>query len=231
MLAQDLEQYLTSAYCVDSDHPAVAMLADELTNSADSDITNTLKLYYWVRDEVRYNPYALGSTRDAFKASAVLASGESWCVPKATLLTALCRAAGMPARLGYADVRNHLSTAKMRETMSTDVFYYHGYCSHYLEGQWVKSTPAFNIELCDKFGLKPLEFDGHADSLYHEFDQAGNKHMQYLHDRGEYTDVPFDEIMANFQEHYAGLMAAVNDTNQLNSNDWDTDVASETGKA
>lgn len=48
----------------------------------------------------------------------------------------------------------------------------------HLDGRWVKSTPAFNIELCEKFGLRPAEFDGAADSIYHPFELAGNRHME-----------------------------------------------------
>lgn len=57
------------------------------------------------------------------------------------------------------------SPARMREQMKTDVFYWHGYASIYLEGKWVKATPAFNIELCEKF-LRLLEFDGRTDSIH-----------------------------------------------------------------
>ena len=105
-------------------------------------------------------------------------------MPKATLLAAACRAIGIPARVGFADVRNHLSTARMREVMQTDVFYWHGYAVLLLDGAWRKATPAFNRELCERFDLLPLEFDGRADSLYHPFDRQGHRHMEYLADRG-----------------------------------------------
>ena len=74
-----------------------------------------------------------------------------------------------------------------------------------IDGKWVKATPAFNKALCDRFGLKPLEFDGINDSLFHEFDQAGNRHMEYLHERGTYADVPFAEIVETFREKYPNL--------------------------
>ncbi len=114
------------------------------------------------------------------KASTALANGYGWCVPKAALLAAACRAAGIPARVGYADVRNHLSTERLRQNMGSDLFVWHGYTDIWLDGQWLKATPAFNIELCDRFGLLPLEFDGRADSIYHPFDTAGNRHMEYV---------------------------------------------------
>ncbi len=217
-----MNEFLEPGPCVNSDHPAVQALAAELTDDSQSDLEKALALYYRVRDRIRYNPYAIAMTRETLAASHTLEVGEAWCVPKAALLAALCRAAGIPARLGFADVRNHLSTERMRQSMDTDVFYYHGYTSIFLEGKWVKATPAFNIELCEKFGLHPLEFNGREDSLYHEFDRAGNKHMEYLNDRGEYADIPLKDMLAAFEEHYPNLME------DSDAADWDADVAKET---
>jgi transglutaminase-like putative cysteine protease len=182
-----------------------------------------------VRDQVRYNPYLLSTSPDDYLASVTLAAGEGWCVTKALLLAALCRAAGIPARVGYADVRNHLSTERLRRSMQTDVFYFHGYTSLFLGERWVKATPAFNIELCEKFGLRPLEFNGRQDSLYHEFDVAGNRHMEYLNERGEYLDLPFDDLMETMRRHYPGMLAAADADGPPDARSWDADVAREVG--
>lgn len=225
----DPQNCLGPGRCIDSDHPDVVARALALTDGLSSDLDKAIALYYWARDSIRYNPYAVGRTPADFSASATLAAGEGWCVPKAALLAALCRAVGIPARVGYADVRNHLSTANLRASMQTDVFYFHGYTSIYLNGQWVKATPAFNVELCDKFGLLPLEFDGLQDSLYHAFDRAGNRHMEYLNERGDYLDVPFEEIMSLFAVHYPNLLTDSSGTTAAvpDAADWDDDVARE----
>ncbi len=144
---------------------------------------------------------------ETFRASACLARGAGFCVAKAALLTAAARAAGIPARVGFADVRNHLCTPKLRALMGTDSFVYHGYTDLYLDGRWVKATPAFDRGLCAKFGVKALDFDGRADSLFQPYDVAGRRHMEYLRDRGTRDDVPVAEIMAAFAEHYPGLTA------------------------
>jgi transglutaminase-like putative cysteine protease len=147
-------------------------------------------------------PYSIDLTVKGLRASTTLVNGRGWCVAKAILLAACCRSLKIPAQLGFADVRNHLSTRRMREQMKTDVFYWHGYTSIHLNGQWVKATPAFNIELCHKFNLRVLEFDGTADSIYHPFDLSGNRHMEYLLDRGSFDDVPIDDIIATFTKEY-----------------------------
>ena len=228
----DLTDYLQPSQFIDSDHPLLREQMTALTDHADSDLENAVTLYYWVRDDIRYNPYLVDPEPEAFRASSTLAAGEGWCVPKAILLAALCRAAGIPARVGFADVRNHLSTQRLRETMDTDIFYFHGYTSIHLEGQWVKATPAFNIELCTRFGLRPLEFNGREDSLYHEFDVAGNRHMEYLNDRGEHLDLPYVEMAGVFREYYPKMFASTGAEGGLPEGaDWEQDVNKEVGLA
>ena len=121
------------------------------------------------------------------------------------MLAAACRAAGIPARVGYADVRNHLSTERLRQNMGSDLFVWHGYTDIWLDGQWRKATPAFNIELCERFGLLPLEFDGRGDSIYHPFDRAGHRHMEYVAMHGAFDDVPLQRILDAFAVHYPNM--------------------------
>ena len=228
-----LEQYLAPGRFVDSENEKISLLAQTIINTKATDQENAIALYYWVRDSILYNPYTASMAPEAYLASVTAEAGEGWCVPKAILLTALCRAIGVPARLGYADVRNHLSTERLREAMGSDVFYFHGYSSLYLNGRWVKATPAFNLTLCEKFGLKPLEFDGVNDSLYHEFDNSGQRHMEYLHDRGEYLELPFEELVAVFTKHYPNSPmiktdADVTSDSRLDSSQWSGDVSNET---
>ncbi|MFK8021708.1 MAG: transglutaminase family protein [Pseudomonadales bacterium] len=227
-MKKDLNKYLQASDFINSDAASIIECAKAHTNPDNSDTDNAIALYYFVRDSVRYNPYTATISRDTLTATSALEAGEAWCVPKAVLMAALCRAAGIPSRVGFADVRNHLSTAKMRASMNSDIFYFHGYCSNYLNGKWVKSTPAFNLSLCEKFNLKPLEFDGVNDSLYHEFDNNGNRHMEYVSERGEYLDIPYDDLMEVFNEHYPDVIAGSAKT-QLNSADWEADVDEETG--
>ena len=192
---------LSPTALVDSDHPAVREFAAQNARGA-SDRERSVALFYAVRDGFRYDPYRLDLSPRGMKASTVLASGHGWCVPKATLLAAACRATGIPARLGFADVRNHLSTERMRQVMQTDVFHWHGYTEIWLEGGWRKATPAFNLELCERFGLLPLEFNGRDDSIYHPFDAQGRRHMEYVAERGSFDDVPLARMTADFTRYY-----------------------------
>jgi transglutaminase-like putative cysteine protease len=195
-------KYLLPGKFIESDDPLILEFSKARIGDAQSDVEKALRLFYAVRDEVLYDPYLPMGDPASYSGKAALERGRGWCVPKSALLTACARAAGIKARPGYADVVNHLATDKLKENMGTDVFAWHSYTELWLGGKWVKATPAFNKSLCDKFGLKPLDFDGETDSLFHEFDQAGNQHMEYILDRGTYQDVPYDEIIATFAEIY-----------------------------
>jgi transglutaminase-like putative cysteine protease len=188
---------------IDSDHPGVVAFARRHA-AGGTDRERAVALYLAVRDRIRYDPYRIDLSPAGMRASTVLATGHGWCVPKAALLAAAARAAGIAARVGYADVRNHLSTERLRRTMGTDVFIWHGYVDLWLDGAWRKATPAFNIELCERFGLLPLEFDGVHDSLYHPYDRAGQRHMEYVRQRGSFDDMPLARIVADFQATYPG---------------------------
>ena len=87
-------------------------------------------------------------------------------------------------------MRNHLTSEKLTATMGTDVFLWHGYSELLIEGRWLKASSAFNVEMCERFGVKVLDFDGTADALMHPYDEAGNKHMEYLAQRGSFDDLP-----------------------------------------
>lgn len=199
------ERWLRPTAFLDYDDPDVRAFAESRSAGASGDREKAIALYYAVRDEFRYDPYRVEHTPAGFSASGLLARGYGFCLPKATLLAASARAIGIPARLGYGDVRNHLTTERLRQSMGTDLFVFHGYAQLFIDGRWVKATPAFNSAMCERFGVKPLEFDGVTDSLFHEFDASGRRHMEYVHDRGLYDDVPFDEILAAWREVFPGM--------------------------
>ena len=196
-----MNQYLSTARYIDSAAPGVLAFSEKNAKGS-SERERAISLYYAVRDQIRYNPFLDFSNPEVFRASAVLRAGEGFCIGKASLLAACARAADIEARVGFADVKNHLTTPRLAETMGSDLFVYHGYTDLRIDGKWVKATPAFNLALCARFRVKPLEFDGRADSIFHPFDEDDRRHMEYLRDRGVYADVPVDEIQRAFRAAY-----------------------------
>jgi transglutaminase-like putative cysteine protease len=203
-----VKQCLKATHYLDADHPRIRELAQHAVGDAVEPVERAIRLYYAVRDGLLYDPYSIDLTPEGFRASTILERGRGFCVAKAGVLTAAARAVGIPARLGFADVRNHLATKRLREMMGTDIFYYHGYSELHLDGRWVKATPAFNIELCKRFGVLPLDFDGRHDSLLHPYDAENRRHMEYLQDRGSRDDMPFEEIRDAMARYYPRLRKA-----------------------
>jgi transglutaminase-like putative cysteine protease len=208
MASEDAGLWRRPTAFVDSDAPAIVAFARTAAGRSRDARERAIALYYAVRDGVTYTPYCDFRSPDTYRASAVLAKGAGFCVGKAAVLAAVARAEGIPARLCFADVRNHLCTPRLRSLVGGDVFYYHGYVELELDARWVKATPAFDQSLCERFGVLPLEFDGRTDSVFQPYDRAGRRHMEYVHDRGARVDVPMAEIVATFEREYPRLVAA-----------------------
>ncbi|TAN20717.1 MAG: transglutaminase family protein [Actinomycetota bacterium] len=200
--SEEFGQYLSPTWFIDCDNPDVISYAKEAVEGCSTDEERAVKLFLAVRDGVRYDPYSITNVPIDYKASDVLRRRVAYCIPKAVLLTALSRAAGIPARLGFADVRNHLASEKLLTQLGSGLFIFHGFTEFWLHGTWVKATPAFNIEMCERFGVHPLEFDGYHDTLFHEFSVDGQRHMEYVGARGSFADLPLDEIISSFDKMY-----------------------------
>lgn len=201
------EALLAPTDLLDYQHPAVAAFVRSAGAQTGTPVERAVALFYAARDRIRYDPYRISAAPADYRASSVALAGSGWCVPKASLLAACARAVGIPAAVGLADVANHLNTEKLRARMGgTDVFYDHGYVAMLLEDRWVKAVPAFNIELCQRFGVSPTEFDGRSDALYQEYNARGELHMSYLADHGCWSDLPLDKVFDDFAQHYPGAM-------------------------
>lgn len=219
--------YVKPTPFIDSDSPAIIEHARSLVSEGGTETERAVKLFYAVRDGIRYNPYRMAVTRNEYRASFVLAQGDGFCVQKAVLLAALSRASGVPCRLRFATVKNHLVTQRLKDLMGTDLFVFHGYNEFLLEGRWVKATSAFNLALCEKFGVPPLDFDGTADAVLHPFDAAGKRYMEYLHDYGPFDDLPFDAMMEEFRKYYPRIMEALEARSAAQTGDFEREAEDE----
>ena len=202
-MGQKFLQYLSSTEIIDSDNRSIIDYAsDVLKNTKDDPISKAIKLYYAVRDVIWYDPYLPFYRPEHYRASHVLKKGRAFCIGKASLLCALGRVCGIPSRVGFATVRNHLATRQLIEFLGTDLFVYHGFVEFYLADNWVKATPAFNIELCRKHKVLPLEFNGREDSIFHPFNTEKKQFMEYVDDHGTYADIPVGEILIGWEKIY-----------------------------
>ncbi|MHA1377435.1 MAG: transglutaminase-like domain-containing protein [Candidatus Helarchaeota archaeon] len=196
------DKFLQSTYFINSDSEVIRELVKQIVGSANSEIEKAKNIFYWTRDKIPYDPYTFSFTKRDYKASTIIKKGRGWCVQKAVVLATLARAINIPSRLHFADIHNFQVTPKLKKEMGTDLFIFHGYVDLLLNSRWVKATPAFNIELCQKFNYRVVEFDGIHDAILPETTLDGKKHIEYLKDRGVYPDLPLKEIIKVCAEVY-----------------------------
>ena len=199
---EELAQYLNPTSIIDCRHPDVAEFAERHAGNAGDEVEKAVRLYYAVRDGIRYDPYYPFYRPEHYRASVVLEKGRAFCIPKVSLLCAVGRACGIPSRAGFATVRNHFATRELLEFLGSDLFVFHGFTEFFLEGKWVKATPAFNRELCERFGVAPLDFNGREDSIFQPYDERNRRFMEYVEFIGSYADIPVEEIVAGFKGTY-----------------------------
>jgi transglutaminase-like putative cysteine protease len=196
-------EYLAATRFFDCGAEPIRRFAYEAVAGERSEVGKAVKLFYAVRDGWLYDPYSVRLIREEYIASNVLAAGRGYCITKAILLTAAARAAGIHAAIGLSDVVNHLTTEKLKARMGGKTYFIdHAYAALHVEGRWVKAVPAFNIELCRRFGVRPTEFDGRADALYQEYDASDRRHMEYVKHHGMWSDFPYEKVAADFRAFY-----------------------------
>lgn len=191
--------YLMPSTYIDSDADNIIAYAHETTKGHDGDTEKAIALYYRIRDQFSYTPYMDYNNPNIFRASWAVEQDVGFCISKAAILAACARVVKIPARLGFADVKNHVTSERLKKFIGSDIMPWHAFTELFLAGKWVKATPAFNLGLCEKLKLKPLEFDGQEDSIFHPFTADGAQHMEYIRDLGSYADVPFDQIITSFR--------------------------------
>lgn len=206
--SRDEDPTLAPTWFLDWQNPTVIEFTERTIDGAADPAEQAARLFAAIRDGIWYDPYTASLDPEDFRASQIVSTQRTWCVPKAVLLTACARAAGIPARLGFADVRNHLQTGALQERMGSDLFVYHGYSALLIDDRWVKATPAFNRELCARFGVEPIEFDGRTDALLHAFTGDGSRHMEYVRDHGCFDDLPLEEIATALRASYPAIDAS-----------------------
>ncbi len=197
-----MQEYLQPTEFLNFDEPIVQEFAEKHSLQAKTETEKAIKLYYAVRDGFQYNPYLLDLSREGLTASNLVTRNQGYCVEKAVLLAASARAVGVPSRLSFYIVRNHLATEKLEKALKQNYLVFHGAAEMFLEGNWLKTTPAFNLNLCKYLGVEPLEFDGKSDSIFQEYDKKGNVFMSYLHDYGAFADLPYQMYLDELKKHY-----------------------------
>ncbi len=203
-----MNEYLKPTEFLDFDNSDVREFAGRNSDENKTAKENAVSLYYAVRDGFTYNPYALDLRREGLKASNLVGRKSGYCIEKAILLAASARSVGIPSRLSFYNVKNHIATERIEKILGTNVLVFHGAAELFLDGKWLKTTPAFNRRLCEKLNVAPLEFDGAADSIFQQFDESGAVFMDYLFDYGDFADFPYELALSEMRRHYPHIFGS-----------------------
>jgi hypothetical protein len=196
------KEYLEPTSIIDSDNEEIIQFAEKAVVGAKNQIEQSQGIFYAARDTVLYDIRTPFFLPEHYKASNVLKRGRGYCVTKACLLCAMGRALGIPSRLGLADIRNSGASKQVIEMMGTDIFSYHGFTEFYLNGKWVKATPAFDSSVFPRHNIAPVEFDGIKDATYPSHDLSGNPYVEYIRYHGSFVDVPLNDLLDGWRKHY-----------------------------
>ena len=196
-----MDRYLVSTETLDYNVQIVQNKAKNLVNHVNNENEKAKILFYFVRDKIKYQNFEGLPKKEFFKASETLKRGFGFCIPKAVLLASMARAVQIPARIHFADILNYKIPLSLEKKLKTNLFTYHAYTELYIDNNWIKLTPALNIELCEKFEIIPVEFTG-QDALFNKMDKSGNLHIEYIKDRGIFDDLPYELIISAFKKVY-----------------------------
>ncbi|EHQ06668.1 transglutaminase-like domain-containing protein [Leptonema illini] len=197
---------LSSTEFFDFESAEMQAFLDRVTPVDAAPLERLKAAYIAVRDGIAYNPYRIPLQREYYRASRICRMKRAYCIPKSLLFAACARALGFRSWIGLADVVNHLSSQRFIEYLGTNVFAYHGYAVVEVNGRRLKATPVFDAKLCAKFGVAPLDFDGENDALFQQYDGKGHRFMEYIRERGEFDEFPFEEVMRGLAEMYPHLI-------------------------
>lgn len=197
--------YLEPTYFIDSNSEIIRKTALFITEGYTSYKKKAEKLFYFVRDKIKYDPNSYLFRRRDHRVSETLGRGEGNCIHKAVLLTALARVVGIPARLGFKDIRNHMASEALIKIWGGNEFAFHGYSELWLDGKWVIATPAFTKSIYKRYNLKPVEFKGETDAVFFSRSRGGEPSIDYIRDRGIFPDLPFELIKETLIKRIAFL--------------------------
>jgi len=105
-----MERYLATTELLDFEHPSLQELVRDRDWPSLDDAARIAAVYTFVRDEI---PFGYNASDDV-PASGVLADGYGQCNTKTTLLMALLRAVGVPARFHGATIHKRLQQGVVR---------------------------------------------------------------------------------------------------------------------
>jgi hypothetical protein len=143
----------------DYNHPKVKNKANELMKGLTNLQQKVSAIFHFVRDDIKF---AFPKEGDFVKASKTIDYGYGQCNTKTTLFLALCKAAGIPARIHFSgiqrDIQKGLFTGIAFWLMPKDIS--HSWIEIEINEKWVKIDAFINDWAFYKAGKNKLKEKG-----------------------------------------------------------------------
>ena len=204
---QELADYLKPTEFIDSDNPDIVSKAEELTDGCADDKEKLGNIYYFVRDF----PYDI---LDSFRylaegkrqASDVLNNGKAFCMGKASMFAALCRASGIPSRIGFQQLHcpdKPFMNEEVAKIWGDRKLPWHSLGEAYLGGKWLKLDATIDKEFAARKGrVYSQEFDGVHDipSVEGPLIKDLPSHKDYPKDVADWYEQVAKDVVASVEE-------------------------------
>jgi transglutaminase-like putative cysteine protease len=218
MTTEDAAEYLRPTEFIDSDHPDIVAKARELTRGCTSDRERLERIYHFVRDlpydileSFRY--LAEGKRR----ASDVLHAGHAFCMGKASSFVALCRASGIPARIGFQQLHcpdKPFMSEEVRRLWGDRTLPWHSLGEARLGDRWLKLDATIDAPTAAAKG-RPYtrHFDGEHDipTVEGPILKDLESHADYPREVAEWYETMAREVMRAVKKAEDGGAIAADD--------------------
>ena len=198
------ERFLSETETIDFGNETIQQWKSDQIGSERNEIKIAEKIFYFMRDEIRY-AFRVPNNPDEFRASSILRARLGFCTQKAILFCALARACSIPAGIYFFDIIDHSLPDKFEQLLRTRTMYRHGVPTLFLNGKWIKLDATLDSTLLKKNDLTSVEFSHERDCLMSEFARNGKRHINYVAQYGLYADVSFDLVFHWFSLYYEHL--------------------------
>ena len=204
---QDMADYLKPTEFIDSDNSDIVSKARELTEGCADEKEKLGRIYYFVRDF----PYDI---LDSFRylaegkrrASDVLNNGKAFCMGKASMFAALCRASGIPSRIGFQQLHcpdKPFMNEEVARIWGDRKLPWHSLGEAHLDGRWLKLDATIDKEFAARKGREyAREFDGENDipSVEGPLIKDLPSHQDYPQDVADWYEQVARDVVASVDE-------------------------------
>jgi transglutaminase-like putative cysteine protease len=167
--AETMQDYLAATRLCDCDNPWLRKKAEETTNGATTPEEKALRIFYFVRDNIRF-----GMAFSRSRASRILKLGYGECLTKTNVQVALLRAVGIPAQMRWVMAQSKVLRGLVADfvlrLIASEASHFWAEC--YLRDRWVSCEATFDKPLYEgmlkqglitKGQIPTIDWDGEND--------------------------------------------------------------------